>query len=156
MPSYHPTPLRSIQMKTTLISANSSFRIFFSFLLTDWLWVINGTKLIILWMRSSRVVRASGCQCQSRNSPVPEFIDPVFTKTSPKRSFSLIRKRAFWLVFAKTGSIISGTGCDPSILRDTVESERRQTKQCWIPYIKWRIKKNPPSKNVLNQILVDK
>jgi hypothetical protein len=41
---------------------------------------------------------------------VPEFIDPVFTKTSPKRSFSLNRKRAFWLVFAKTGSIISGTG----------------------------------------------
>ncbi len=41
--------------------------------------------------------------------PVPEFIDPVFTKTSPKRSFSLNRKRAFWLVFAKTGSIISGT-----------------------------------------------
>ncbi len=42
--------------------------------------------------------------------PVPEFIDPVFTKTSPKRSFSLNRNRAFWLVFAKTGSIISGTG----------------------------------------------
>ncbi len=41
---------------------------------------------------------------------VPEFIEPVFTKTSPKRSFSLNRKRAFWLVFAKTGSIISGTG----------------------------------------------
>jgi hypothetical protein len=41
---------------------------------------------------------------------VPEFIDPVFTKTSPKRSFSLNRKRAYWLVFAKTGSIISGTG----------------------------------------------
>ncbi len=40
---------------------------------------------------------------------MPEFIDPVFTKTSPKRSFSLNRKRAFWLVFAKTGSIISGT-----------------------------------------------
>ena len=36
---------------------------------------------------------------------VPEFIDPVFTKTSPKRSFSLNRKRAYWLVFAKTGSI---------------------------------------------------
>jgi hypothetical protein len=31
-------------------------------------------------------------------------------KTSPKRSYSLNRKRAFWLVFAKTGSIISGTG----------------------------------------------
>ena len=41
--------------------------------------------------------------------PVAEFIDTVFTKTSPKRSFSLNRKRAFWLVFAKTGSIISGT-----------------------------------------------
>ncbi len=43
---------------------------------------------------------------------MPEFIDPVFTKTSPKRSFSLNKKRAFWLVFAKTGSIISGTGID--------------------------------------------
>ncbi len=42
--------------------------------------------------------------------PVPEFIDPVFTKTSPKRSFSLNRKRAFWLVFTKTGSIIPGIG----------------------------------------------
>ncbi len=41
---------------------------------------------------------------------MPEFIDPVFTKTSPKRSFSLNRKQAFWLVFVKTGSIISGTG----------------------------------------------
>jgi hypothetical protein len=28
----------------------------------------------------------------------------VFTNTSPKRSFSLNRKRAFWLVFAKTGA----------------------------------------------------
>jgi hypothetical protein len=46
----------------------------------------------------------------SKFHPVPEFIDPVFTKTSPKRSFSLNRKRAFWLVFVKTGSIISGTG----------------------------------------------
>ncbi len=40
---------------------------------------------------------------------VPEFIDPVFTKTSPKRSFSLIQNERFGLVFAKTGSIISGT-----------------------------------------------
>jgi hypothetical protein len=47
---------------------------------------------------------------------VPEFIDPVFTKTSPKRSFSLNRKRAFWLVFAKTGSIISGTGHNSPVL----------------------------------------
>jgi hypothetical protein len=41
--------------------------------------------------------------------PVPEFIDPVFTKTSPKRSFSVIQNERFGLVFAKTGSIILGT-----------------------------------------------
>jgi len=41
---------------------------------------------------------------------VPEFIDPVFPKTSPKRSFSVIQNERFGLVFAKTGSIISGIG----------------------------------------------
>jgi hypothetical protein len=41
--------------------------------------------------------------------PVPEFIDPVFTKTSPKRSFSVTQNERFGLVFAKTGFIISGT-----------------------------------------------
>jgi hypothetical protein len=45
-----------------------------------------------------------------RKRPVPEFIDPVFTKTSPIRSFSVIQNERFGLVFAKTGSIISGTG----------------------------------------------
>jgi hypothetical protein len=38
-----------------------------------------------------------------RKRPVPEFIDPVFTKTSPKRSFSVIQNERFGLVFAKTG-----------------------------------------------------
>jgi hypothetical protein len=42
---------------------------------------------------------------------VSEFIDPVFTKTSPKRSFSVIQNERFGPVFAKTGSIISGTVC---------------------------------------------
>jgi hypothetical protein len=42
-------------------------------------------------------------------SSVPEFIDPVFVKTSPKRSFSVIQNERFGLVFVKTGSIISGT-----------------------------------------------
>ncbi len=42
--------------------------------------------------------------------PVPEFINPVFAKTSPKRSFSVIQNERFGLVFAKTRSIISGTG----------------------------------------------
>ncbi len=40
---------------------------------------------------------------------MPEFIDPVFVKTSPKRSFSVIQNERFGLVFVKTGSIISGT-----------------------------------------------
>ncbi len=41
---------------------------------------------------------------------MPEFIDPVLAKTSPKRSFSVIENERFGLVFAKTGSINSGTG----------------------------------------------
>jgi hypothetical protein len=40
----------------------------------------------------------------------PEFIDPVFAKTSPKRLFSVIINERFSLVFAKTGSINLGTG----------------------------------------------
>ncbi len=43
-------------------------------------------------------------------SQVPEFIDPVFTKTSPKRSFSMTENERFGLVFAKTGSINSDKG----------------------------------------------
>jgi hypothetical protein len=39
---------------------------------------------------------------------VPEFIDPRFRETSPKRSLSVIENERFWLVFANTGSIISG------------------------------------------------
>ncbi len=39
--------------------------------------------------------------------PVPKFIDPVFAKKSPKRS---MKNERFGLVFAKTGSINSGTG----------------------------------------------
>jgi hypothetical protein len=41
---------------------------------------------------------------------VAEFIDPVFAKTAPKHSFSLIENERFGLVFAKTGAINSGTG----------------------------------------------
>jgi hypothetical protein len=40
---------------------------------------------------------------------VPEFIGPVFEKKSPKRSFLIIENERFVLVFAKTGSINSGT-----------------------------------------------
>ncbi len=43
---------------------------------------------------------------------MPEFIDQVFAKTSPLRSFSMFKNERFGLVFAKTGSINSGT--DPT------------------------------------------
>jgi hypothetical protein len=33
--------------------------------------------------------------------PVPEFIDPVFANTSPKRSFSMTKYERFGLVFTK-------------------------------------------------------
>ncbi len=41
---------------------------------------------------------------------MPEIIDPVFMKTSPKRSFSLIENERFSLGFAKTGAMNSGKG----------------------------------------------
>ncbi len=40
---------------------------------------------------------------------MPEIIDPVFAKTSLKRSFSMNENERFGLVFANTGSINSGT-----------------------------------------------
>jgi hypothetical protein len=40
---------------------------------------------------------------------VPEIIDPVFAKTSPKRSFCMTENERFGLVLVKTGSINSGT-----------------------------------------------
>ncbi len=40
---------------------------------------------------------------------VTECIDPVFAKTSLKRSFSMTENERLGLVFAKTGSINSGT-----------------------------------------------
>ncbi len=48
-----------------------------------------------------------------REHPVPEFIDPVFAKTSPKRSFPITKNERFGFV-AKTAWVYSGTeiaGC---------------------------------------------
>jgi hypothetical protein len=42
--------------------------------------------------------------------PVPEIIDPVFTKTNQNARFLLSENERFGLVFVKTGSINSGTG----------------------------------------------
>jgi hypothetical protein len=41
--------------------------------------------------------------------PMPEIIDPVFTKTSQNARFLLSENKRFGLVFVKTGSINSGT-----------------------------------------------
>ncbi len=46
---------------------------------------------------------------QQTSTPMPEFIDPVFAKTSPIRSFSITENDRFGHVFVKTGSINSGT-----------------------------------------------
>ncbi len=37
-----------------------------------------------------------------KKRPVPEIIDPVFVKTSPKRSFSMTEYERFVLVFTNT------------------------------------------------------
>ncbi len=41
---------------------------------------------------------------------MPEFIDPVFAKTSPKHLFSMIGNMRVGLAFAKTRSIIRAQG----------------------------------------------
>jgi len=51
--------------------------------------------------------------------PVPEFIDPAFANTSPKRSFSMTENECFGLVFTKAGSINSGTGVCRKIIKRT-------------------------------------
>ncbi len=51
---------------------------------------------------------------------VPEIIDPVFTKTSPKRSFFMTENERFGLVFTKTGSINSGTGVSGIVLKQVI------------------------------------
>jgi hypothetical protein len=58
--------------------------------------------------------------------PVPEFIDPVFTKTRPKHSFLVIENTRFELVFGETGFINSGTG---SFKANRVAEQKLSLKQ---------------------------
>jgi hypothetical protein len=53
----------------------------------------------------------------------PEFTDPVFAKTKPKRSFSVIENERCGLVFVKTGSKNLGTGYSVRTSRITVWKE---------------------------------
>ncbi len=63
---------------------------------------LEATSCLYGW---EQVLYAYTVQC----TPVPEFIDPVFGKTSPIRSFCMTENECFGLVFPKTGSINSGT-----------------------------------------------
>jgi hypothetical protein len=56
---------------------------------------------------------------------VPEFIDPIFAKTSPKRSFPMTENERFGLVFAKTGSINSGTVVCAGILGQSMGAKSK-------------------------------
>jgi hypothetical protein len=58
---------------------------------------------------------------------VPEIIDPLFAKTSPKRSFCMTENERFGLVFGKTGSINSGTG------RTSQSIKTVQKQYCTLP-----------------------
>jgi hypothetical protein len=60
--------------------------------------------------------------------PVPEFIDPVFRKTSPKRSFSVMQNERIGLVFPKTWSINSDTGHFSTIFRKKDFREEKRKK----------------------------
>ncbi len=52
--------------------------------------------------------------CEGLAGPVPKFIDPVFAKTSPKRSFFMTVNERFGLAFTKTRPVNSGTSlCSP-------------------------------------------
>ncbi len=55
---------------------------------------------------------------------MPEIIDPVFAKTSPKRSFCMTENERFGLVFGKTGSINSGTVFIKQIFEEEEEEKR--------------------------------
>jgi hypothetical protein len=52
----------------------------------DWLGIVRSSEMFSCELRLAIA------------GPVPEFIDPVFTKTSPKRSFSVIENERFGLV----------------------------------------------------------
>ncbi len=56
---------------------------------------------------------------------MPEFIDPVFVKTSPKRWFSMTKNERFRLVFVKTGSINSEHQIMVNTIPDMVDEENR-------------------------------
>jgi hypothetical protein len=79
---------------------------------TEWEWLLRKTEenweARLHYQEKGANIRNFGSpNCRT---PVPEYIDPVFRETSPKRSFLVMENERFGLVFAKTRSKISGTG----------------------------------------------
>ena len=73
-------------------------------------------------------VEDPGCLSGVRN------IDPVFTKTSPKRSFCITENERFGLVFTKIGSLNSGTGFRIGIFSiPDLTFEKDLFVKCWVP-----------------------
>ncbi len=86
----------------------------------SWLFMLNnllrmGTNEFLTFhniiLLNFRTERQNYADKSTHFSPTPlhEFIDPVFAKTRPKRSFSVIDNERFGLLVAKTGSINSAT-----------------------------------------------
>ncbi len=110
-------------------------------------------------MRSSRVVRASGCQCKSRNSPEPVFVN-VYGALGIDSEESIPSAYVAWRAGTtnrvavpparKAGNRFLGSlkGLQIRFLgsshSDIAESDGRQMKQCWIAYIKIKNPKSPP------------
>jgi hypothetical protein len=84
---------------------------------------------------------------------VPEIIDPVFAKTSPNCSFSVIENERFGLVFTKTGSINSvsvSVSCKESILWNRCLGSLK-VKKIWALFqVAWgHLISSPPPPTVL-------
>jgi hypothetical protein len=67
---------------------------------------VSGQKSAYL-LQDANLFRGQG-QAHQIQTPVLEFIDPVFAKINPKRSFSDIKSERLALIFAN-----SGTGVTP-------------------------------------------
>jgi hypothetical protein len=64
-----------------------------------------------LWKASVPRMLKIRCVSSMQNTPVAEIIEPIFAKTSQKRSSSMTEYERFWLVFTKTRVYKFGHWC---------------------------------------------
>jgi hypothetical protein len=72
---------------------------------------------------------------------VPEFIDPVFAKTSPKRSFSVIENERFGRVFVKEP--IPPTTKNLGLIYFFLFLELNLLHRCWIFFTRRTFERSP-------------